>query len=126
MTVIIRRCVVCGKRMRINVGRKENYDKGHYFGKLKLPVKGTGEWKKTGKTKIGRKSYDVVDWTGKEKEIEYWECNGCFEKAAHASWLEETVEKLYGKRCKDYEAGCACCQAWNVYDTIRDEMNGKL
>src|SRR3989338_6964287 len=115
---IVRKCVVCGKKIKIKVDSERKYSGGHYFGKLKVPVKGTGEWKKVGKTKIGRISCEVVDWTGKEKEVEYWECNSCFEKAMHEAWLEETIENLYGKRCKDYEPACACCQAWNVYDVI--------
>jgi len=112
--------------MRIKVGKNRRYDVGHYFGKLKLPIEGTGEWKKTGKMKLGKSSHDVVKWTGKEKEIEYWECNECFEDVGHQTWLEETIEKLYGERCKDYEMGCACCQAWSVCDTIRDHINGEL
>ncbi len=122
----IRKCLICGKRIRIKVDKKGKYDKGHYFGDLKLPIDGTGRWKKVGRAKLGRHSYDVVDWTGKKKEIEYWECNECFEKAGHSVWLEEMIEKLYGKRCKDYEGGCACCQAWDVYDTIRDELKSEL
>ena len=121
-----RKCVVCGSRVKIYSDNNGKYAGGHYFGELKLPIEGTGKWKKTGKTKIGGRSYDVVDWTGKEKKMEYWECNACFEKAGHATWLEETIEELYGKRCIDYDAGCACCQAWNVFDTIRDEVNGQL
>ena len=123
--MIRRTCVVCGKRIRIKVGKKGRYDKGHYFGKMKVPVKGTGEWKKVGKTKIGRHAIDVVDWTGKENEVEYWECSDCFDEAAHECWLEEKIEKLYGKRCKKYEMGCGCCEAWQVYDIIRQSRNDK-
>ena len=74
-----------------------HYNNGHYYNKIKLPIKGTGEYKKVGATKIGKHQIDVVDWTGKEKEIEYWECNECFDEASHKLWLEEALEKLYGK-----------------------------
>lgn len=141
---MIRKCAVCGKKIRINVDEKGHYDKGHYFGKLKLPIKGTGEYKKVGMwlnlkgsdtclrrslrhtTRLLRRQVDIVKWTGKEKEVEYWECNKCYEEAMHENWLEEMIERLYGKRCKDYEPGCACCQAWNVYDTIIEENRGEL
>lgn len=76
-------------------------------------------------------------------KVRGWECSKCNEtilhpedvqkmfifnklKAMHESWLEQMIEKLYGKRCPDYEEGCACCQAWSVYDTIIDESRGKL
>ncbi len=114
-----RSCLVCGKKFRTNIRFDRSYDNGHYFGKMKVPI-GKGEHKKVGKFKMGRKIYDVVKWTGKEKEVEYWECNSCFEEATHECWLEERLEKLFGKRCKDYEHGCGCCEAWGVYDTIRE------
>ena len=123
---IRRECIVCGKRLRIVLYQDGHYRNAQYFGKFKLPIKGTGEYKKTRNIKIGRKKYDVVDWTGKEKEIEYWECNHCFEEAMHENWLEQMLEKLYGKRCKDYEKNCANCEAWSVYDIIIDSNRGKL
>ena len=93
---------------------------------MKLPVKGTGKYKKVGKTRIGKMKVDVVKWTGKEKEVEYWECNKCYEEALHESWLEETLEKLFGEKCKEYAKGCPCCEAWYVYDTIIDANRGRL
>ena len=110
--------MVCGKPIRIKVYQDGHYNNGHYYNKIKLPIKGTGEYKKVGTTKIGKHKIDVVDWTGKEKDIEYWECNECFDEASHEGWLEETFEKIYGKRCGDYEKDCACCRAWENYDTI--------
>jgi hypothetical protein len=118
---IIRKCLVCGKKILARVDRKGNYDNGHYFGKLKLPVKGTGKWENKGSMKIGKIKAGVVHWTGKEKEHEYWECNACFDEAVHECWLEEKIEKYYGERCKDFEPTCFCCQAWAVYDAIREE-----
>lgn len=123
---MMRKCVVCGKKIKINVDEKGHYDTGHYFGKLKLPIKGTGEYNKVGTTRLLKRQVQVVEWTGKEKEVEYWECNKCYEEAMHENWLEEMIEKLYGERCKDYEPGCACCQAWDVYDTIIKENRGEL
>ncbi|MFA5247397.1 MAG: hypothetical protein WC408_05910 [Candidatus Micrarchaeia archaeon] len=118
---LIRKCLVCGKKIRTKVNRKGNYDNGHYFGKLKTPIKGTGEWENKGTTRIGKMKVGIVHWTGKEKESEYWECNACFEQAGHECWLEEKIEKLYGERCKDFEENCPCCQAWDAYDNILHE-----
>ena len=103
-----------------------HYSRGAYFGRFKLPIKGTGKYEKVGTSKLGKLKVDVVKWAGKEKEVEYWECNSCFEEAMHECWLEELLEKLYGKKCRDYEKGCTCCQAWSVYDTIIDHNRGRL
>lgn len=122
--IINRKCLVCGKAMRIKFDRKGHYSRGHYFGEFELPV-GKGEWKETGSAKIGKSKYPVVKWTGKKK-VEYWECNECFEEALHETWLEEKIEELFGKRCKDRESSCPTCEAWAVYDIIRDDNRGKL
>ncbi|MEK6888384.1 MAG: hypothetical protein AABX14_05560 [Candidatus Aenigmatarchaeota archaeon] len=119
-----RKCLVCGKSINIVVKNRE-YSGGNYFGEIKLPVK-PGEYKKVGTTKIGRTKADVVKWTGKEKKIEYWECNKCFEDASHECWLEEKIEKLFGKRCKKYEPACPACQAWFICETIIKDNKGKL
>tara|TARA_Y100000034_G_C6894699_1_gene412284 strand:+ start:867 stop:1256 length:390 start_codon:yes stop_codon:yes gene_type:complete len=122
---ISRKCVVCGKRIKIIVYKDGHYNNGHYFNKLKIPI-GKGQNKKVGTTKVLGKTIDVVKWTGKEKEVEYWECNKCYEEAIHENWLEETIEKLYGKKCKDYNKNCACCQAWEIYNTIIEDNRGLL
>lgn len=123
---IIRKCVSCGKKISINIlNKKGHYDKGHYFGKMKIPV-GKGEYKKIKTDKLFNKKVDVVEWTGRKKEVEYWECNDCYEEAMHECWLEETIEKLFGNRCKKFNKDCACCQAWNIHDTIIDDNRGKL
>ena len=121
-----RKCVVCGKNIRITLYEDRHYRNGHFFGRLKVPIKGTGEYKKVGISKLLGKKIDVVKWTGKEKEAEYWECNSCFEEAMHEAWLEEIIEKLYGKRCPDYQKDCGCCQAWKIYETIIESNRGKL
>ena len=62
-------CAVCGRRKGKN-----------YFGKMKIPI-GKGKWKKVGTTTILKpiqERTDIVKWTGKQKEVEYWECDKCF------------------------------------------------
>lgn len=114
---LYRKCTVCGKRIRVKVYPDRHYTGGHYFNKLKIPM-GKGEYKKVGKSNILGKKVNVVKWTGKEKEIEYWECNTCYEEAMHEYWLETMLEELYGEKCEDSEKDCTCCRAWEVYDTI--------
>lgn len=119
-----RKCIVCGKLINITLYQDGHYKNGHFFKVIKVPV-GKGEYKKVKTTKIFGKKCDIVKWTGKEKEVEYWECNDCFNEAEHHTWLEQTIEKLYGKRCKDYLRSCACCHAWGVYNTIIELSNEK-
>ncbi len=76
---IRRRCLICGKWMRIRLTKSGRYDKGHFFSKLELPIKGTGEHVKVDTIKIRETEHDVVKWTGKVKKIEYWECDTCYE-----------------------------------------------
>lgn len=123
--MISRKCLICGKTIKLKVYADGHYNKGHYFGTIKTPV-GKGGYKKIKKVKIARRKADVVKWIGKRKETEYWECNECFEESSHESWLRETLEKLYGEKCKDYGKGCGCCQAWSIYDTIIEHNRGKL
>lgn len=123
---INRKCLVCGKKINITLYEDKHYTGGHYFGTLKVHVNGTGEYKKVGIDKLFGKKVNIVEWTGKEKEMEYWECNLCYEEAMYEYWLENMIEKLYGKRCSDYEKGCACCQAWDLYDTIIDKNRGRI
>lgn len=120
-----RECAICGKRIYVTVYEDGHYRNGHFFGKLELPVEGTGEYKKIGTSKLLGLKADVVEWTGKEKKVEYWECNSCYEEGVHDAWLEEKIEELYGERCLDYEAGCPCCQAWSLYDIIIDSNREK-
>lgn len=122
---IYRTCLVCGKHLRITLYEDRHYRNGHYYTTLKVPV-GKGEYKQVGTSKLLGKKTDIVKWTGEEKEVEYWECNTCYDEASHESWLEESLEKLYGKKCKDYEKDCGCCQAWHVYETIIDHNRGRL
>lgn len=78
---IKRTCCICGKRINVILHNRKCTN-GHYFGKFKIPIK-PGKYKKVGIVKLGRTNADVVKWTGKEKEVEYWECNKCFDEAKH-------------------------------------------
>lgn len=75
-----RKCLLCGKRATIILVKKKMPKGAHYFGTIPLPV-GKGEYKQTGKFKIGKHSYPVVKWTGAEKIVEYWECNKCYSRS---------------------------------------------
>ena len=75
MRVIERKCLVCDKKLKIVVGENGKYSGGYYFGEVGFPIEGTGELKKTGKKFMGG---NVVKWTGKEDNVEYWECDKCF------------------------------------------------
>ncbi len=114
-----KKCSVCGNDFTIRLYPDGRYIGGHYFFTMTLP-KGKGRYERVGR--IGR--HEVVKWTGKKKRAEYWECNRCFDRDKNESWLEKMIEKLYGKKCKDYEPGCACCQAWELYNNIVEE--GKI
>lgn len=72
-----RKCAVCGKKLEIKVYKNRKYEGGYYFGKIDIPV-GKGEWRKIGKSQLLGKLVDVVEWNGKEKKVEYWECERCF------------------------------------------------
>lgn len=119
-----RKCLVCGREINL-ILHSSKYNNGHYFGKFKLPIK-PGEYKKVGTVKLGRIKADVVKWTGKEKEVEYWECNKCFDGASHKCWLEGKIEKLFGEKCKEYEPHCPTCEAWSLYNTIIKDTREKL
>lgn len=74
--VIKRNCLVCGKEIKIRLNKDRTYSGGDYFGKIKLPI-GKGKYIKIDKLNLFNNKADVVRWNGKEKEIEYWECNKC-------------------------------------------------
>lgn len=81
MKKITRKCVICGKSIKIRVDEKGKYDNGNYFGIMNVPIKGTGHYKKTGTSRLFGRKVSVVKWTGKEKKVEYWECNECYKEA---------------------------------------------
>jgi len=73
----MRKCLVCGKRLKIAVGADHSYTGGHYFGVMELPV-GKGKYIELGERKICGRKLEVVKWTGKHKKVEYWECEKCY------------------------------------------------
>jgi hypothetical protein len=124
--VIWRSCCICGKRLRIKLYPDRSYRGAEFFGRHKIPIKGTGEYKKIDTFKIGDLVGDVVKWTGKERGVEHWECPACFEEAICENWLEQKIEKLYRERCKEYEPDCVVCRVWKVYDTIYEDDKKEL
>ncbi|MBN1539754.1 MAG: hypothetical protein JW939_06380 [Candidatus Thermoplasmatota archaeon] len=74
---IERKCIVCGKRLKIGLLKDGSYTGGYYFGRITIPV-GEGEHRKVGRSKIVDMEVDVVEWTGEHLETEYWECDECF------------------------------------------------
>lgn len=71
------KCIVCGKELEITLFENGEYSGGHYFGKMELPV-GEGENRILGKKDIGGMEVEVFEWTGDHEEMEYWECDDCF------------------------------------------------
>ncbi len=119
---IRRECETCGKKIYATVYNDGHYKGGHFFGKIDIPKKDTGKYKIIGKQKLpGGEKIDVVEWTGQDETIEYWECDDCYEEKMHEFWLRDKIEELYGNRCADHETDCPCCQVWDVYDTIIKE-----
>jgi hypothetical protein len=33
--------------------------------------------------------------------------------------VEEAITESFGERCREFEAGCPCCDAWKQYDDLR-------
>jgi len=54
----------------------ENHSNDFHYGKISVPV-GRGENVKVGTTTLLGKKVNIVRWTGKEKKVEYWECEKC-------------------------------------------------
>lgn len=47
-----------------------------------------------------------------------------YDRAA-ASFMEAMdafVTEHFGKRCEDYEPGCACCDLWALRDQVREKV----
>lgn len=49
---------------------------------------------------------------------EYWEARGHDLAAQVATW----IENYFGPRCPDVETECACCRAWQGYDSLFKEL----
>jgi len=126
ITKISRTCIACGKRISIKLYPDRSYRGGEFFGRHKIPIEGTGEWKKTGTWRFLGRKFSIVKWTGKEREEEHWECPECYEEAVCESWLEQKIEELFGKRCPDDEPHCPVCDAWFLCDQILEDDKEKL
>lgn len=85
-----RTCSLCGNKFDAVIEDNGNIDKDRYWygGKIKVPVKGTGRWRKSKRrTKFtialpderrGEINYRHTKiWTGKYKMVEDWECTNC-------------------------------------------------
>ncbi len=78
MKKLKKKCVICGRKLKIMTKNKRgHYSGGNYFGRFELykRYRNTGRYAKFGKMKV-----DIVEGIGKPKEVEYWECNKCFRK----------------------------------------------
>lgn len=76
MKKLKKKCVVCGKKLKIVITDvKGHYTGGYYFGRMKFYKK----HRNTGRTsKFGKFNARIVVGVGKPKEVEYWECSKCF------------------------------------------------
>jgi hypothetical protein len=63
--------------LKITVDTDHSYAGGHYFGVLELPV-GEGKYIELGEREICGRRLEVVEWKGKHRMVEYWECDGCY------------------------------------------------
>lgn len=117
---------MCGKRLRIKLYPDGTYRGGEFFGRHKIPIKGTGEWVDAGTSKLFGKTIKLCKWSGKEREEESWECPDCFQEALCEDWLERKIEKLYGERCPDDEPHRPVCDAWFLYDQILEDDKEEL
>ncbi len=76
INLIEKECSLCDNVFAVEIQEDGKYENGHYFGEIKVPI-GVGENIPTGEKLWG---CPVVNWSGKEKTIEYWECDDCFNK----------------------------------------------
>jgi hypothetical protein len=72
-----RKCSVCGKNIEAKVDDSGKIYGGYYYGKIELPF-GRGKYVKVGTSRLFGMRADVVEWTGKTRKVEYWECNRCY------------------------------------------------
>lgn len=79
---IRRQCASCGKHITVQLQGKKPLN-AYYFGRMKLPV-GKGKWviiSSGKKIMMGKVEIKKARWTGREREVEYWECEKCYESA---------------------------------------------
>jgi len=61
----------------------------------------------------------IVDeqFIGGEKELKKM-----FKKQSDVRDLKRIIKKYYGDRCPHYFRSCAICQAWSMYDCVREAI----
>jgi hypothetical protein len=64
-------CCLCGKKAGVGGG--------YYGGVMRLPS-GKGEWRHVGFSKMLGRRIPIVEWTGKYRQAEYFECRSCCKK----------------------------------------------
>ena len=66
-----RKCLVCGKKLKVTIkGNEGHYKGGHYFGKLGLYKR----YKSAGRhTEFGKMKFGIAEGVGKPEKVEYWE-----------------------------------------------------
>ena len=74
---IKRNCTACARELNIILKKNKKYSGGNYFGRLKIPA-GKRRHVKLEAINLINEEFDVVEWKGNEKEVEYWECSKCF------------------------------------------------
>lgn len=79
---LVKRCVVCGRSMKIILYRGGTYRGGHYFGKIpRYRKRETQKALKAGtrKSKLGTMTIQVLKQSPKPYAyVEYWECPKCY------------------------------------------------
>ncbi len=79
MRIVYRKCLVCGKRLKITMkDKKGHYNGAHYFGKLGIPDTKNWNRKVIGYFKIGGIKATIVNDPPIKRKVEYWECEKCF------------------------------------------------
>lgn len=80
MRELKRKCLICGKKLKIIIKIKGRYTGGHYFGKLEIPDIENWKPKVIRYTKIGKTKIGVVEDPPVKEIVENWECNKCFKE----------------------------------------------
>lgn len=77
MSLISKCCIVCGKKLKIEMDENRNIlSGGYYFGEVEIPARDAKVVKKW-KDKIDELEVTVVEYSDYEK-FEYWECEECY------------------------------------------------
>lgn len=79
---LAKKCLVCGKDIKVIIYQDHSYRGGHYFGKI--PIHKKGELDRamkagTRKVRIGKMVVNILEKDLKPyKYREYWECPKCY------------------------------------------------